>query len=235
MAAAAALVGLGRIKKPKDRLYDFFLALPEDAVPIEGNALKLFPPTSKFRKTVYAIMHARVTEAIVLTVIAINIAMLCLLDYRLLVEGGILYQMNFIVDVVVTGLFTVEMLCHWVARGAFFGRYAYIKNKWMLLDFVIVIASIAEIITTVVRIYYPSLGKIPTKMLSVLRAFRTLRPLRSFKFFQGIRAVLDAVAEARSLISNVLFFLGFGIIFFGIVAVEAFGNSLSRRCVAWVG
>ncbi|CAM9376503.1 unnamed protein product, partial [Discosporangium mesarthrocarpum] len=75
------------------------------------------------------------------------------------------------VDVGMTVLFTLEMSLKILACGFAFMPRAYLRNSWNVLDFVVVVISIASL-------YYSGTGASNLGGLKSLRALRALRPLR---------------------------------------------------------
>lgn len=79
--------------------------------------------------------------------------------------------------------------------------------------------------------------------VAVLKIFRVLRPLRSLKTIQGeilffffyknvkgIRILVESLIDSVPAFTNVLFFLVFFIIFFGILGVQLFSGIFEQRC-----
>jgi len=66
---------------------------------------------------------------------------------------------------------------------------------------------------------------------SAFRALRVLRPLRLIKFFTGIQAIIGSIYHNLALIINVLSFMGFFMLVFGILAIQNFGGVYSQRCI----
>ena len=83
-----------------------------------------------------------------------------------------------------------------VAFGFLQNQGAYLRDSWNVLDFIIVIVSIVDVLTTPA----PS-ANVDTLMttdasfgaLKALRALRALRPLRAARAFPGIRVVVSLV------------------------------------------
>lgn len=79
--------------------------------------------------------------------------------------------------------------------------------------------------------------------IGVLKVFRVLRPLRSLKEIKGfilfltmcqmrkgIRILVEALIDSVPAFANVLFFLIFFILFFGILGIQLFCGILEQRC-----
>ena len=75
-------------------------------------------------------------------------------------------------------------------------RPAYLKVGWNILDFIVVIAALANI----------TMGdEFPTslKSLRALRALRALRPLRMISRYEGLKLVVNALFRAIPELGNV--------------------------------
>lgn len=121
------------------------------------------------------------------------------------------------VDLVVTLLFTTEMVVKLIAFGCYSHPGAYFKDSWNVLDGIIVIISLINIA------FGGGLGA-----FKVLRALRALRPLRVIRRMEGLRLVVHSVMKAVPPVLNLgvialLFFL-----VFGILGTNFFGGKLGR-------
>ena len=66
---------------------------------------------------------------------------------------------------------------------------------------------------------------------SAFRALRVLRPLRLVRFFRGIQAIVGSIYHNTSLICNVLSFMAFFLLVFGILGIQNFGGVYENRCI----
>ena len=114
------------------------------------------------------------------------------------------------IDIVVTALFTIELIVKIVASGLLFnGKNSYLRVPANILDFFIVIISITSL----------SLGStVKLGFLKVLRLIRVLRPLRMISRNPGLRIAIMSLFNAIPDIGNVLvvsllFLLLFAILF----------------------
>ena len=75
-------------------------------------------------------------------------------------------------DIVTTVVFTLEALIKIITFGFIWnGKYSYLKNNWNILDFCIMITSIADLI----------LSLSATRALTTVRMFRLMRILRPMR------------------------------------------------------
>jgi hypothetical protein len=121
---------------------------------------------------------------------------------------------------VITVIFTVEMLAGICALGL----NAYLRNWWNVLDFAVVLgiyASALVMVTTGADI-----------QAGAVRAFRTLRPLRSLRLFRGLQSILDALWLTLPYVSTIMGLLSFFLVIFSTMGVALFGGSLTRACLA---
>ena len=77
---------------------------------------------------------------------------------------GDIARLSSMLDLVFNFIFIFESLVKIISRGFVIGKNAYLKDSWCKLDFFIVITAIIDMSLNI--------------DLSILKLFRTLRPLR---------------------------------------------------------
>lgn len=101
------------------------------------------------------------------------------------------------IDIVVTALFTVELILKVLVFGFMFnGKDSYIRNAWNIMDFIIVVFSL---ISLSLRDAGSKVGAIKT-----LRILRVLRPLRMISRNQGLKIAVNSLINAIPFIGDVL-------------------------------
>ena len=108
-------------------------------------------------------------------------------------------------ETVFTVLYTVEMVLKITGLGFIFGKDAYIRDAWNVLDFVIVTSSLLAYIDTQgeveVNIYEPTLEETSANFdLTSLRTFRVARPLKTISSVKGLKVIIVAVLSALPLL-----------------------------------
>lgn len=188
---------------------------------IDGKALGCLAAESDFRRHCYSLFRNRVFQTVVLVLIVGNTVLLALQGPRHTLGAGF---DNFVAwfDIVITGVFTVEMCAGICALGLVKGENAYLRNWWNVLDFVVVLG-----------IYVSALAMLlfgADLEAGAVRAFRALRPLRSLRLFKGLQGILDALWLTLPYVSTVMGMLSFFLIIFSTMGVALFGGTLSRAC-----
>ena len=162
-------------------------------------------------------------------------------------EGNSLgyYQFLLYSDLVITIIFTFEMVLKIIALGFAFHKHAYLRNGWNVLDFCIVLVSLIALATgpLATGICNSEAGPSFLKALRALRAFRALRPLRVIKRDPGLRLVINSLFQAAESIGTVmlvtlLFMMILAILgqqfFIGAVALCNDGDAATfPDCVGW--
>jgi len=92
------------------------------------------------------------------------------------------------------------------------------------LDFIIVISGVAEFF---LKNWLPTFGGVNFRGL---RTLRVLRPLKGLKTIPSLRKQVSALFRSLEGLSNVLIFLSFIFIIFGIIGLQLFSGSLYYSC-----
>jgi hypothetical protein len=122
------------------------------------------------------------------------------------------YERNLILaNYFFTVIFTIEFLLKLIAYG-FLG---YFHQGWNRFDFLVVAASILDIVMENLSMITPTFLK-SFQIIRILRVFRVLRGLRLIKIVHGLDKLLQTLSWSLPALSNVFILM---IIMFGIIAV----------------
>ena len=122
-----------------------------------------------------------------------------------------------IVGIVFTWIFVLEFLIKVIAFGFFVHHKAYLRDGWNWIDFIVVIVGVME-----------NIPGMPN--MKALRTLRVLRPLKSVKVIPSMKRHITSLLASISPLVNVVAFLGFIFILFGILGVQNFAYSLYNKC-----
>lgn len=130
-----------------------------------------------------------------------------------------LYQWLKYSDIIITGLFVLEMTAKIIALGFVNHKGSYLRNTWNGLDFTIVIISVLSL----------ALADLASKLkaLRSLRALRALRPLRVVSRYPGLKLVVNAVIGALPKAFTVLVVNFLFLLLLAIVGLQNFAGALS--------
>eukprot|EP01063_Lacrimia_lanifica_P035243 TRINITY_DN6673_c0_g2_i1.p1 TRINITY_DN6673_c0_g2~~TRINITY_DN6673_c0_g2_i1.p1 ORF type:complete len:1921 (+),score=676.65 TRINITY_DN6673_c0_g2_i1:54-5765(+) len=129
-----------------------------------------------------------------------------------------------VADYILTILFVVEMVTKMVGLGWWARHDAYFRDHWNILDFFIVVAgTLAMLLEVVFSIQGP--------VLSGLRAFRLLRPLKAVQAFPALQLLIAAILGSLPQLLNVMVLYCTFVLVMGILAVELWSGALSHHCV----
>ena len=115
-----------------------------------------------------------------------------------------------------TFIFTVEAVMKIVACNFIFGKRAYLKSGWTIVDFFLVVASLADVIISLI-------AKNNVRVLSllkILRIMRTLRPLRAINNAPGLKLVVTSLLSSLKPIGNTVLITCSFFIIFAILGVQ---------------
>uniref|UniRef100_A0A673KEM1 Sodium channel protein n=1 Tax=Sinocyclocheilus rhinocerous TaxID=307959 RepID=A0A673KEM1_9TELE len=122
------------------------------------------------------------------------------------------------VEYTFTGIYTFEALIKIIARGFCVGQFTFLRDPWNWLDFmVIVMAYVTEFV---------DLGSV-----SVLRAFRVLRALKTISVIPGLKTIVGALIQSVKKLSDVMILTIFCLSVFALVGLQLFMGLLKQKCV----
>ena len=125
--------------------------------------------------------------------------------------------MNFVFTII----YTIEALFKIIAKGFYFHRYAYLREAWNCVDFLVVVFGLIELALS---------GTSQSKELRTLRTVRVLRPLKSLNTFEGIKKYVKILVGALPNFLNVGIFLIFIFCLLSILGLHQYGENLFNRC-----
>ncbi len=163
----------------------------------------MFGENNKFRKWLFKLANGSNVnfERSIVIMILISAVQLGLQNPRIDPHGFFARGLYW-VDFFTTGLFILEALAKIIAYGFLFnGPLSYLRNIWNVLDFIILLISMAAI----------------SPLANQLQIFKMFRVLRLINRAEGLRIGLQSLLRAipnvlRIVMILILFFLIFGII-----------------------
>ncbi|XP_052765335.1 voltage-dependent T-type calcium channel subunit alpha-1I-like isoform X3 [Mya arenaria] len=117
-----------------------------------------------------------------------------------------------------TAIFTIEMTVKVLAKGLLFGKHAYFKSGWNVMDGFLVVISLVDTMISLTANSSPRIFGI----LRVFRLLRTLRPLRVISRAPGLKLVVQTLLSSLRPIGNIVLICCTFFIIFGILGVQLF-------------
>ena len=102
-----------------------------------------------------------------------------------------------------------------IADGFFVGQNAYLKNKWNIIDFFLVIISLIDF-----SVMIQLTAKTSSNILRLLRILRTLRPLRFINKDPGLKLVIITLIKSIRPISNIILISWACFFIYGILGIQ---------------
>ncbi|XP_065060331.1 sodium channel protein 1 brain-like isoform X2 [Rhopilema esculentum] len=121
-------------------------------------------------------------------------------------------------EYVFTAIYTIEMILKIVAKGYVLHSYAYLRDPWNWLDFVVVCLGYITITPKVSN-------------FTGIRTFRVLRALRTISAVEGLKTMVNALLKSMRLLSDVLALTTFFICVFALLGLQLFSGYLRNKCV----
>ena len=139
----------------------------------EEYSLFIFPPENQLRKHCNTIADNTYFDYIVLLFISLNCITLAMERPKIPPKS---FEREFLsaANYMFTAVFAMEMLIKVIAKGLFYGKEAYFKNGWNIMDGILVGVSLFDIVLSFFAHKTP-------RILGILRVFRLLRSLRPLR------------------------------------------------------
>ena len=174
-----------------------------------GKTLNIFGPDNYLRQLLALIVDHPVCDNTVTFLIVLSTIFL-VLDTPFLNPKGDLAIFLKTMDVIMTVLFTMEMVAKIIAMGFLFPKSAYLRNTRNILDFVVVGVSIVSLTPA-----GESIG-----WFRSIRTLRTLRPLRMINRNPALKLIVDVIIESVPGIVRVTLVLFLMFLIFAIFCVS---------------
>lgn len=169
-------------------------------------SLYLFGPLNAVRKAIIILVTNQFFELFILLTIIINCIFLALKNAP---EEP---------EYVFAAIYTVEMILKIIAKGFCMHKFAYLRDPWNWLDFVVVILGYITLLPNVYN-------------LSGIRTFRVLRALRTISTVEGLKTMVNALLKSMTMLSDVLILTLFFLCIFALVGMQLFVGQLRNKCV----
>ncbi|KAG8196966.1 hypothetical protein JTE90_009024 [Oedothorax gibbosus] len=121
-----------------------------------------------------------------------------------------------------TAVFTFEMAVKVVSTGLWYGRGAYFRSGWNVMDGFVVGISLVDFLLSLAAEGSPKIFGI----LRVFRLLRSLRPLRVINRAPGLKLVVQTLLSSLRPIGNIVLICCTFFVIFGILGVQLFKGSM---------
>ena len=139
----------------------------------------------------------------------------CLTEYKNSIDrDNIISKIFYIFNII----FTIEMLMKILAKGFLFHKYAYLRNGWNIIDFIICIYQW-------LKIKHKDWGN-----LFVFRCIKILSVIKDISIFNGLRKLINSIIISLPTLGRVILFLAFMVLLFGILGIQLFNGVSYNRC-----
>ncbi|XP_031566038.1 sodium channel protein type 2 subunit alpha-like isoform X2 [Actinia tenebrosa] len=172
----------------------------------KAKSLNLFGPLHPFRKAIILFITNQFFEFFILLTIIVNCIFLAIKNAP---EEP---------EYVFAAIYTLEMIVKIIAKGLCMHKFAYLRDPWNWLDFVVVILGYVTLVPNVAN-------------LSGIRTFRVLRALRTISAVEGLKTMVNALLKSMKMLSDVLILTIFFLCIFALVGMQLFVGALRNKCV----
>ncbi|KAG2432071.1 hypothetical protein HXX76_008998 [Chlamydomonas incerta] len=184
---------------------------------VSEKSLLLFPKDNSLRRACVFIASNKLFEWFMLAIILANCVTLALATPGKPGFESTRLGINLrTCEYVWLGIFTVELLIRVIALGFIRGKGSYIRDKWNIMDFVVVGLG-----------YLDLSGR---GNYTLIRCVRVLRPLRSINKIQEMKQLVDTMLNSVPLLLDVVILAVFYYVLFGAININIFAGALMGRC-----
>lgn len=191
-------------------------------------------PLNPLRKfAIYVTTHRWFDILIVLTILA-NCITLAMITNVFDLETGekIEPSYDFYIDRIeyaFLAIYTIELVMKVLAKGLILNKYSYLRNRWNILDMVVVASSY----TTLIEDFKNTDGDLNAddNGLDFLRTFRVLRAVKTMSILPGLRMMINALLNSVVHLVEVMVLTLVCLIIFAVFALEVFQGKLRQKCV----
>ncbi|XP_047124388.1 voltage-dependent R-type calcium channel subunit alpha-1E isoform X2 [Hydra vulgaris] len=162
------------------------------------SSLFIFSSKNRFRQLCIKIIHHRLFDAFMITIVVLCSAALGFRDP--LDKNKELNRVLVYCDYVFTFVFGVEVFLKVVADGFFLHKGSYLRNAWNILDILIFVFNLTSII---LHNFHKSYNE-PTTLADVFNVFTILRPLKIIQKIHKLKVVFHCMLYS---FKNVIFIL----------------------------
>eukprot|EP00756_Hemistasia_phaeocysticola_P021955 Hpha_TRINITY_DN15803_c5_g1::TRINITY_DN15803_c5_g1_i1::g.189890::m.189890/K04852/CACNA1E; voltage-dependent calcium channel R type alpha-1E len=120
--------------------------------------------------------------------------------------------------------FTLECMFKVFAMGFYGHKHAYLSSGWNILDFIIVVFSLADVILPMF------VGSNGAANVSAIRLLRVLRPLRTVSRVKGMKVLVKTLLGSLGSILDVFLLLSFILVVFAVAGVQLWSEVIHQRC-----
>jgi hypothetical protein len=195
-----------------------------DAPVLAGKALGFIEPADPVRQWLFTFMARKDLDHVLLVCILFNSVMLAVQSPTNTL-GNTTNDILNIVDIVLSVIFSLEMIGRVIALGLWVGPTTYLRNPWNVLDFVVVMGIWIQFTLWLSKVAGGA-------NVSFLRTARALRPLRSMRHFTGVKRIMSSLKESTGLLIGVTGMLMFCFAVFATVGTQIFTGALTVQCAA---
>ena len=198
------------------------LRVPKPKETLSARSLYLFKRDNRVRKAIHWVVSSWIFEYFILASILTSCVMVKSSGDETKSDSSSIYD---IIDIVMNVIFTLEALLKIVTYGFFMHGGSYMRNKWNVVDFTILVGGL---ISDLIMMYNDSEKSVSIK---VMRLFRVLRPLRLIVRYDSLKVVLDTILVSFKTLIHVLSFLLLIMIMYAITGIELFKGIFQTMCV----
>jgi hypothetical protein len=197
---------------------------------------RVVPPTGFIRAPMYRFVTHRFFEYMMMTMIMINIAVMAADYYEPIPDGATTERekpakgTTDFLELFFTFFFIFEAVVKLIGFGL-----NYFKNAWNVFDFILVLASIFDIVTGWILEGVEIKTPFNPMLLRLLRLAKVARLIRLIRSASGLRTMLKTISLCLPALANVLSLLALCCLIFATVGMALFGDIVPQEHLGYGG
>merc|ERR1719446_402309 len=175
-------------------------------------------PKEPWRLSIFNLVTSNGFDLLIMSIIIINMFFMCITTWDpspvdIDIYGT--YKVMFVADIIFFVLYLVEMLLKWTGLGV----RQYFKDPWNDFDFVLVVASIVDLIITQAS---SEQAPFPPALPRVMRLFRVVRILRILKTAKNLRTIITTIRISIPGLYNISILLFIFMVIYSVICMNLF-------------
>lgn len=133
-------------------------------------------------------------------------------------------------EIGLSAIYILEMILKIIAKGLLLNKFAYLRSKWSIIDFITVVTGIISIALRLTNAL-PESDRTSRSFLEFFQTLRAVRIVKALTIFTGIRLMIKALIRSVVRLVDVLILILYCLLVFSVLALDIFQGRHQQKCV----